>query len=53
MPTDLHQHHHHPGRGHPPATIGLSILRLSAPARLAAASVLAAALWTAVYWAMA
>ena len=46
-------HHHHPGHAHPPATISPSILRLSALERLAAVTVLIAALWGAVIWAMA
>jgi hypothetical protein len=47
------RYHHHPGRAHPPATVSPSILRLSAFERLAAVSVLIAALWGAVIWAMA
>jgi len=46
-------HHHHPGDTHPPATVSPSILRLSALERLAAVTVLIAALWGAVFWAMA
>ena len=33
----IDHHHHHPGEGHPPASISPSILRLSAVERLAAA----------------
>jgi hypothetical protein len=51
MPTPA-QHHHHPGEGHPPASIALSILRLSALHRLAAAGVVIAVMWAAVIWAM-
>jgi hypothetical protein len=57
MPTDLHahphpHHHHHPGRAHPAATIAPSILRMAAVERLAAAAVLIAVIWAAVFWAM-
>ena len=41
---DAH-HHHHPGHAHPPATVSPSILRLSAPERLAAVAVVIAVLW--------
>jgi hypothetical protein len=47
-----HHHHHRPGEGHPPATIGTSILRMSVPQRLVVAAVLIAALWGVVGWAM-
>ena len=53
MPAHDAEHHHHAGHAHPPATISLSILRLSALERLAAVAVIAAALWGAVFWAMA
>jgi hypothetical protein len=54
MPTHIHQHHHHhPGQGHPPASISPSILRMSAIERLAAAAVVIALIWAAVFWAMA
>jgi hypothetical protein len=46
-------HHHHPGHGHPPATVSPSILRLSALERLAAVAVVVALMWGAMYWAMA
>ena len=49
---DAH-HHHHPGHAHPSATVTPSILRLSALERLAAVTVIVAALWGAVFWAMA
>ncbi len=48
---DAH-HHHHPGHAHPPATVSPSILRLSAPERLAAVAVVVVVLWGAVFWAM-
>jgi hypothetical protein len=48
----LHHHHHHPGRAHPPASVAPSILRLSALERLAMVTVVIAALWGAVFWAM-
>ncbi len=51
-PHDAH-HHHHPGHAHPPATVAASILRLSALERLAAVSIVIAALWGTVFWAMA
>jgi hypothetical protein len=49
---DAH-HHHHPGQAHPPATVSPSILRLSVLERLAAVAVIVAALWGAIFWAMA
>jgi hypothetical protein len=45
-------HHHHAGRPHPPAAVPVSILRLSAAARLCGAAVLAGILWLAVCWAI-
>jgi hypothetical protein len=61
MPTQIHDHqhehghhhHHHPGEGHPPASISPSILRLSAIERLAAAGVMIALIWAAVFGALA
>jgi hypothetical protein len=48
-----HPHHHHAvGEAHPRASISPSILRLAAWERLAAAAVVMAVLWGAVYWAM-
>jgi hypothetical protein len=48
-----HHHHHHPhGHAHPPATIGPSILRLSALERLVCAAVLTGLVWAAVLWTM-
>ncbi|HEY2186700.1 MAG TPA: hypothetical protein VGH39_17045 [Xanthobacteraceae bacterium] len=52
MPTPLPHQHHHPGRGHPPASISRSILRMSVAGRLALSAALAALLWAAVIWAM-
>jgi hypothetical protein len=60
MPTHLpHSHphpyphpHRHPGRGHPPAPISPSILRMSVAQRLAVSGALVALLWVAVIWAM-
>ena len=45
--------HSHGDAPHDPATISLSILRLSAWERLAAAAVLIALMWAAVHWATA
>jgi hypothetical protein len=45
-------HHHHPGHAHPPATVSPSILRLSALERIAGVTLLIAALWAVVAWAM-
>jgi len=53
MPTHVHQHHHHPGAGHPPASISPSILRASVLERLGAAGVVIALIWASVLWAMA
>jgi hypothetical protein len=56
MPTPVshaHPHrHHHPGAGHPPATVTPSMLRMSLAERLAISGVLIAVLWGAVLWAM-
>jgi len=54
MPTDVpHTHHHHPaGRGHPPAKVSPSILRMALVERLAAAAVIIAVIWGAVLLAM-
>jgi hypothetical protein len=52
MPTQLPHQHHHPGRGHPPAAISPSILRLSVTKRLAISAALIALIWMAVMWAM-
>ena len=51
--SHTHEHHHHPGRSHPPAAVAASILRLSALQRLMIAGVAIAVLWGTVLWAMA
>jgi hypothetical protein len=48
-----HNHHHQPGEGHPPASVSMSILRLSAVQRLAASGIAIAMIWGVVLWAMA
>ncbi len=54
--THGHTHGHHHGHAHHPhdarAEGRPSLLRLSAGARLAAATVVIAALWGAIFWAM-
>jgi hypothetical protein len=52
MPTQLPHNHHHPGRGHPPASISPSILRMSVVQRFAISGALTVLLWAAVIWAM-
>lgn len=54
MPIEIpHPHHHHPAsRGHPPAAIAPSLLRMALAARLATVAVLIAVIWGAVFWAM-
>ena len=47
-----HRHHHAAGQGHPPATIGPSLLRMTFGARLLIAAVLIALIWAVVIWAM-
>jgi hypothetical protein len=44
-------HHHHGGEPHPSPMISASLLRLSAPRRLAIAGVLIALIWAAFLWA--
>jgi hypothetical protein len=44
-------HHHHGGAPHPPPAIAPSLLRLSAPRRLAIAGVSIALIWLAFLWA--
>jgi hypothetical protein len=51
MPTRLHTHDH-AGRGHPPAAISPSILRMSVLQRLSISGLLIVLLWSAVMWAM-
>jgi hypothetical protein len=45
-------HHHRPGEAHPAAEISPSLLRFSAAGRLAAAAVVIALMWGAVFWAV-
>jgi len=45
-------HHHHGSPVHPTPAISPSLLRLSAPERVAIAGVLIALLWVAAAWAM-
>jgi hypothetical protein len=52
MPTHFPHQHDHPGRGHPPASVAPSILRLSGMKRLLLSAVLIGVLWAAVFWAM-
>jgi hypothetical protein len=55
MPTHVphpHHHHHPAGRGHPSAKVSPSILRMALLERLAAAAVIIAVIWGAVFWAM-
>jgi hypothetical protein len=44
-------HHHHGGAPHPSPTVSPSLLRLSAPRRLAVVSALIALIWAAFFWA--
>jgi hypothetical protein len=44
-------HHHHAGTAHPSPVLSPSLLRLSAPKRLALAGALMALIWVAVLWA--
>jgi hypothetical protein len=52
MPTQIPHQHGHAGRGHPPASVSLSILRMSVGQRLVLSLVLIGVLWAAVVWAM-
>jgi hypothetical protein len=45
-------HHHHSGATHPSPTIKPSLLRLSAPQRIAVAGVLVALIWMSALWAI-
>jgi hypothetical protein len=45
-------HHHHSGATHPTPTISPSLLRLSAPQRIAVAGVLIVLIWAAALWAI-
>jgi hypothetical protein len=44
-------HHHHADEVHPSPALSLSLLRLSAPQRLALAGALIALIWVVVLWA--
>jgi hypothetical protein len=44
-------HHYHAGEAHPSSALSPSLLRLSAPQRLALAGALIALIWVAVLWA--
>jgi hypothetical protein len=44
-------HHHHAGEAHSSPALSPSLLRLSAPQRLALAGALIALIWVAVLWA--
>jgi len=45
-------HHHHAGEAHPSPSISPSLIRLSAPGRLAIAVALIALIWAAFFWAI-
>jgi hypothetical protein len=45
-------HHHHGGEAHPSPTFSPSLLRLSAPRRMAVAGFLIALMWALAAWAM-
>ncbi|HXX52229.1 MAG TPA: hypothetical protein VEI98_13220 [Xanthobacteraceae bacterium] len=47
----MSHHHHHEDTPHPASVIAPSLLRLSAPQRIAVAGVLIALIWTAFWWA--
>jgi hypothetical protein len=47
-----HHHHHQEDVPHPSATIGASLLRLSAAQRLAITAIVIALLWAAFWWAI-
>jgi hypothetical protein len=44
-------HHHHGGVPHPSSSVSPSLIRLSAPQRLAVAGVLIGLIWAAFFWA--
>jgi len=55
MHTHHHDHHAHThafGERHPHAEAGASLLRFSAPQRLAIAAALSLLIWAAVFWAI-
>jgi hypothetical protein len=45
-------HHQHGGQAHPSPTLSPSLLRLSAPRRMAVAGLLIALMWALAAWAM-
>ncbi|MFY9840144.1 MAG: hypothetical protein WAK55_27480 [Xanthobacteraceae bacterium] len=47
----MSHHHHHGDAPHPSAGIPPSLLRLSAPQRIAVAGALTALIWAAFFWA--
>jgi hypothetical protein len=47
----MSHHHHHDDVPHPSSAIPPSLLRLSAPQRIAVAGVLTALIWAAFFWA--
>jgi hypothetical protein len=47
----MSHHHHHGDAPHPSAGIPPSLLRLSAPQRIAVAGALTALIWVAFFWA--
>jgi hypothetical protein len=44
-------HHHHEGEAHPSPAITPSLIRLSAPRRLALVGAMIALIWAACFWA--
>jgi hypothetical protein len=44
--------HRHPGRGHPTAAVGISLLLLSVGARVAVATAVVLLLWAMMLWGM-
>jgi hypothetical protein len=54
MPDHTHHlHHHHPAdRGHPPAVIAPSLLRMALVGRLATVAGIIVVIWGTVLWAM-
>jgi hypothetical protein len=47
----MSHHHHHGDAPHPSSAVPPSLLRLSAPQRIAVAGVLTALIWAAFFWA--
>jgi hypothetical protein len=46
----MSHHHHHGDAPHPAGAIGPSLLRLSAPQRIAVAGMVIGLLWAAFWW---